>query len=389
MNVLTVTRDYGAGGYEVAHDLAMALGWETLDRELLHRVANLEHLSDAEVERFDEKAISLTDRFRLHPPHQKYIEGLGRVAQEAAAKGNVILVGRGTGQLLTDVPNVFHLRLTAPREWRARRMAQMDGWTLDEALDRTAAQDGTRDRFTRYFFGDAPFHPTVYHAIFNTGRVPLADVVACVASLLRNEAASGMAGTGRRVLTLSRELGTGETSLATVLAARLGLTVFDRERIEQAALRRGLSRTDLEKIDEQPSGILQRFHPGELHRRYFEALLDLMAELASGGGVLFAGRAANQFLRGDPRAFHVHAVAPMDARVRHVMERRWARESHARQLIAESDERRSHLLRWAFDADWADPLEYHLTVNTGRLGPDAVELIALAAGLHWGAGQGA
>ena len=76
VNVITVTREYGAGGYEVAHLLAESLGWELLDRELLHRAAAVEHLPDAELERLDEKAISLADRFRLHPPHQQYIHGL-------------------------------------------------------------------------------------------------------------------------------------------------------------------------------------------------------------------------------------------------------------------------------------------------------------------------
>src|SRR5947209_13506255 len=111
MNAITVTREYGAGGYEVARLLSEALGWELLDRELLHRAAALEHLSDAELERLDEKAISLKDRFRLHPPHQQYIHGLTEAARQAAAKGNVVLVGRGTGQLLAGVPDVFHLRL--------------------------------------------------------------------------------------------------------------------------------------------------------------------------------------------------------------------------------------------------------------------------------------
>jgi hypothetical protein len=113
MNVITVSREYGAGGYEVARGLAEKLGWELLDRELLHRAAAVEHLPDAELERLDEKAVSLMDRFRLHPPHQQYIHGLREAARQAATKGNVILVGRGTEQLLADLPNVFHLRLVA------------------------------------------------------------------------------------------------------------------------------------------------------------------------------------------------------------------------------------------------------------------------------------
>src|SRR5438094_173059 len=175
MNVITVSREYGAGGYEVAHRLAEVLGWELLDRELLHRAAAVAHLPDAELERLDEKAVSMADRFRLHPPHQQYIQALREAATQAATKGNVVLVGRGTGQLLLDLPNVFHLRLTAPRQLRAHRMAQQKGWTFEEALARCTAEDRTRDRFTRYFFGEAPFQPAQYHLAFNTGRVPLED----------------------------------------------------------------------------------------------------------------------------------------------------------------------------------------------------------------------
>ena len=59
MNIITVSREYGAGGYEVAKKLAEALGWELLDRELLHQAAAVEHLPDAELERLDEKAIGI------------------------------------------------------------------------------------------------------------------------------------------------------------------------------------------------------------------------------------------------------------------------------------------------------------------------------------------
>src|SRR5438067_10512931 len=84
MNVLTVSREYGAGGGEVARLLAEALGWELLDRELLHQAAEIEHVPDAELERLDEKAISLVDRFRLRPPYQEYIHGLTAAVRKAA-----------------------------------------------------------------------------------------------------------------------------------------------------------------------------------------------------------------------------------------------------------------------------------------------------------------
>ena len=62
MNAITVTREYGAGGYEIAAKLAASLGWELLDRNLLHQAAAVEHLPDSELERLDEKAGSLADQ---------------------------------------------------------------------------------------------------------------------------------------------------------------------------------------------------------------------------------------------------------------------------------------------------------------------------------------
>jgi cytidylate kinase len=388
MIVITVTREYGAGGAEVGQRLAEALGWELLDRELLHRAAAVEHVPDADLERLDEKALTLADRFRLHPPHQKYMHGLTEVARQAAARGNVVLVGRGTRHLVGDAPNIFHLHLVAPREWRVQRMARREGWSLDEALARCTAEEHTRQRFMRYFFNEAAPQPGQYHLVVNTGRVPLDDVVAGVAAMVRGAGQVESASAGGRVLTLARELEAGDTGFAPTLGKLLGLRVYDRELLEQEAIRLGVTEAEMDRIDEQPAGVFQRFRPGSLYQRYFEALGQLMQELAGRGDVLLVGRGGSRFLRDHLRAFHVRLVAPAEERLRRVMEHRWLREDAAHKLIAQSDTQRQNFYRGYFGADWASPLEYHLTVNRGRLGPAAVDLVALLAGRHWGRGQG-
>ena len=122
MKAITITREYGAGGGEVAKRLADALGWELLDRELLHQAAEIEHVPDAELERLDEKAVSMADRFSLHPTHRKYLHGLTAAARQAAERGNVVLVGRGARHLLDNMPDAFHLRLVA------RASGVQSGW---------------------------------------------------------------------------------------------------------------------------------------------------------------------------------------------------------------------------------------------------------------------
>jgi hypothetical protein len=144
-------------------------------------------------------------------------------------------------------------------------MAQKEGWSVEEALARCTAEDRTRDRFTRYFFGEAPFQPARYDLTAHTGWVPLDDVVAVVAALVRGDTpVPGVPRPGPRVLTLSRELGAGDTGFAPTLADRLGLKVFDKELLEQEAVRLSVSAEELRKVDEQPAGIFQRFRPGTL-----------------------------------------------------------------------------------------------------------------------------
>jgi hypothetical protein len=67
------------------------------------------------------------------------------------------------------------------------------------------------------------------------------------------------------------------------------------------------------------------------------------------------------------------------------MEYRWVREDVAKKLLSQSDARRRSFCENYFGADWTDPLEYHLTVNSGRLGPLAVDAVALVAQRHWSA----
>lgn len=384
MSVITISREYGAGGHEVADRVADRLGWGVLDHEWLHRAAQLEHLPDAELEAIDEQAIGLADRFRLHPPHRRYLHGLAEVARQAAAQGNVILVGRGARQLIGELRDAFHLRLVAPVGWRARRMATREGWPPDQAEAQLLRVDRARERFTRYFFGPAAYRPCEYDLVVNTGRVPLDEVVDVVAALVRDDPASDAGPTRARVLTLSRELGAGETGFAPTLADRLGLRCYDRALLEQEAARLGIVEAEAEKIDEGPARIFERFRPGGIHHRYFEILGQLMHELAARGEVLLVGRGGSCILGDHPRAFHVRLVAPMAVRVRRVMEYRWLAESPARELISETDERRRRFYQDYFATDWSDPLGYDITVNSGRLSAAAVDLVEAAAGRAWG-----
>jgi cytidylate kinase len=283
-----------------------------------------------------------------------------------------------------ETPEAFHLRLVAPRDWRARRIAARDNVSPEQAAACCLRKDRTRERFTRYFFGSTADRPCQYDLVVNTARVPLDQVGDLVVVMVRGDPVPTTGATGARVLTLARELGAGDTGFAPTLADRLGVRCFDRTSLEQEAVRLGRLEVEVEQLDENPAGLFDRFRPGSMPRRSVEVLGQLMNELAARGDVLLVGRGGSCFLRDHPRAVHVRLVAPMPVRLRRVMEYRWLAEESARKLIAATDDRRRRFYREHFQADWSDPLGYSLTVNSGRLGPSAVDLVARAAERLWG-----
>ena len=139
----------------------------------------------------------------------------------------------------------------------------------------------------------------------------------------------------------------------------------------------------LEKIDERGAGIFQRFHPGSIYQRYFEALGQLMHELAERGEVILVGRGGSRIFCAMIRGPSTYTRSRPCERRAALMEYRWVQEGVARKLIADSDGRRSHFYESYFGADWSSPLDYDLTVNNGRLGATAVAAVALAAERHW------
>ena len=83
------------------------------------------------------------------------------------------------------------------------------------------------------------------------------------------------------------------------------------------------------------------------------------------------GRGGQAILRKDPGVLHVRTVAPLETRVRVVIERRSVSEKDARDLIHKSDRRRSAYLRDNYQINWDDVSLYHFTLNTGRTSQEA------------------
>jgi cytidylate kinase len=176
----------------------------------------------------------------------------------------------------------------------------------------------------------------------------------------------------RPVVTVSRLHGAGGGDVARRLAEELKLDIFDREIIQRIAESTHLSErvvSSLEKdqqvLTEWLASIASRDYLSPVEYRYH--LSRVVGALAHHGGAVILGRGAHLIL-GEGEALRVLVVAPLETRVRSVMEREGLVEREARRRIVSVEADRKAFLMKHFHADFADPTTFDLVVNTAALG---------------------
>jgi cytidylate kinase len=205
MRAVTISREYGSGGGEIARRLAARLGWQLVDHEVVARVARELGMSVNEAAEHDERAESfaerlLTDLQAIEPnvlvtpplarPHdaQAYHHAVCRVVEAAVEVGPVVIVGRAGQMALAKRRDTLHARIVAPIAQRIRYIARREG--LDEAGARARIQqkETGRARYLWMFYHCRPDDPRLYDLIVNTGVLSLDDAVALIALALECKA---------------------------------------------------------------------------------------------------------------------------------------------------------------------------------------------------------
>ncbi|MGZ8391684.1 MAG: cytidylate kinase-like family protein [Gemmatimonadales bacterium] len=187
--IITISRQYGAGGSAVASRVATALGWRLVDNELVEEVAARAGLPASDVAEREERVPSFAERlartlaastpelFAAPVPggtvprlqETDLVRITETVVAEVAAKGRAVLVGRAAPAVLALESNSLHVQLVAPRAWRIQAAAErlgMDQARAAEILDET---DRTRAGYLRQFYRRDWYDPVNYHMVLNTG----------------------------------------------------------------------------------------------------------------------------------------------------------------------------------------------------------------------------
>jgi cytidylate kinase len=173
---LTISREAGSGGAEVARLVGDRLGWSVLDKELVNGLADELKLEPHVLELIDETRSNWFSDTLLNLFNSKlvlqhsYVASIGSVMALAASAGEVVLVGRG-GHLILPHAYGLRVRLIAPREHRAATIAEAEGVGEDEAVRRLVEIDTNRQDFIRRHFRKDVTDSSLYDLVVNTGTL--------------------------------------------------------------------------------------------------------------------------------------------------------------------------------------------------------------------------
>jgi len=223
MTVITLSRQYGSGGDEIAGQVCQRIGYRQFDKLQIAQAAVEAGLSEQEAIDYSEetyKVATFLDRlFRRPVPLararvRKEEAGGTRVVekpilsetaalalvqkavQAAYETGNMVIVGRGGQVILKDCPNALHIRIEAPWEeriYRIKAQIRQGKQTYDATVnDRRAAQDLITEKDTasadyiRQFYGVDWADPSLYHAILNTGKLSIEQAAQVIVGMVHS-----------------------------------------------------------------------------------------------------------------------------------------------------------------------------------------------------------
>jgi len=170
------------------------------------------------------------------------------------------------------------------------------------------------------------------------------------------------------IITISRELATLGDETALALAKLLNYRLVDKHAIEERIKSSGVPDQKLQKYDEKKPSFWASLSRDR--DEYLHFLKSAILAEAGQGPTIFKGRGAGSILKEVPGVFSVFLVAPFEIRVERVKSYFHCDEKRARQIIEHSDHDRERFHRFFFETKWADPANYHLTLNTGHLHPE-------------------
>lgn len=206
MAVITISRQYGAGGKTIGKKVAEELNYTFADTDIVQKIAELAKVSPGWVESVEKEAggrlsrivnkmVSkpLVDRIlkdeRGYIDEQIYIDYLVLLISQLGEEGDVVFLGRGSQYILNDLPDAFHFLLINSYDNRVHFISETYNVSESKANAIVKHEDRRRINLYRKIGKQDYDHPELYHLVINMAKVSMDEALRLIVGMVTQEAA--------------------------------------------------------------------------------------------------------------------------------------------------------------------------------------------------------
>ena len=188
-----------------------------------------------------------------------------------------------------------------------------------------------------------------------------------------------------KIYTIGREFGSGGKAVGEALANRLGIKLYDKELLQQAAKDSGFCEEIFENHDERPTNsflyslVMDTYSMGysssafadmPINHKVFLAQFDAIKKIADEGPCILVGRCADYALESYKNVVSVFIHADLDARIRRIARIYNLTDAKAKDMILKTDKKRAGYYNYYTNKKWSDSKSYELCLTSSELGID-------------------
>lgn len=201
MAVITISRQFGAGGITLGKMIAKKLGYSFADTEIIKMVAEMANVSTDFVETVEKEAggkfSKLINRLVSKPLLERvlkdergyideeiYLDYLVLIIAQMADEGNVVIIGRGSQYILNDHPDAYHFLLINEFENRVTFLQELYKLSQTRAAQVVRSEDKRRLNLYRKLHKTDYDTPSLYHMVLNMNKIRLEKAMDQICSLV-------------------------------------------------------------------------------------------------------------------------------------------------------------------------------------------------------------
>jgi len=428
IDYITISRQVGSGGEQIAQILADLMNWQMYDKEILDYMAENMKVHKSVLENVDERMMGWIENWlspiftrdaSRHMEQLRYYRHLVEVLLVIAQRTRAVIVGRAAAHLLPREKGL-HVRITAPFELRCKNYALQKGIDIKEATALVKKADREQKRFVKGLLGKDTFDPIHYDMVFNTEKLsPISaakliwrafdqrieskqeqitvkaegkDIARIVehqmqqwqqTSITRgdSERHAHLAGGGEiDYVTISRELGSGGKEVARMLSDLMQWQLYDKEILDYMSENMNVHKSVLESVDEKTvSWIDNQLVPllaGKSANRvkqtsYYKHLVEVLLVIAEHSRAVIVGRAAGFVLLRE-KGLNVRVIAPLELRCQRYATSHSLALEQATSIVSSEEKDKYRFVKNFTGKDINDPKYYDIVCNTEKIFPKSV-----------------